>query len=73
MRSILFRHASKDHLLELVTPSRTYYIQADTSLDMKEWIEAFQSVILRARSTKVSIVHLLHFNVMYIIVNACLY
>lgn len=49
----LFRHASKDHLLELVTPSRTYYIQADTGLAMKEWIEAFQSVISQARSTKV--------------------
>jgi hypothetical protein len=44
-------HASKENLLELVTPSRTFYIQADNGSDMREWMKAFQVVIDYTRSS----------------------
>ena len=49
----LHRHHTKEHLLELVTPTRTFFIQADNQSDMDEWIKAFQRAIgsLRSSST----------------------
>lgn len=42
-------HSGKDHLVEVGTPQRIFYIQADNDYEMDEWLKAFQTVISSLR------------------------
>ncbi|XP_028390821.1 pleckstrin homology domain-containing family A member 2-like [Dendronephthya gigantea] len=45
--------SNKPHVFEVVTPQRTYYIQAESEEDMLEWVRAFKQVIrsIKGKST----------------------
>ena len=47
---------NKQNVFEVVTPDRTYYIQAESEPEMMDWIKAFKHVIrsIKGRSTVVS-------------------
>ena len=47
--SLFHRHSGKDHLVEVGTPQRIFYIQADNDYEMDEWLKAFQTVISSLR------------------------
>ncbi|XP_065882696.1 pleckstrin homology domain-containing family A member 2-like isoform X2 [Dysidea avara] len=44
----------KEHLFQIETPARTFYIQGETKEDTEEWIKAFQQVITGCRSGSLS-------------------
>ena len=52
---LLYSHAGKEHLLEVATPQRIFYIQGDNEEQMFDWIKAFQVVINIKRTATVSI------------------
>jgi len=37
--------AGKEHMFEVVTPSRTFYVQVDKEEDMQDWVRAFQELL----------------------------
>lgn len=41
----------KDHMVEVVTSSRTYYIQVDSEEEVDEWVKAFQDIIKTVRGS----------------------
>ncbi|CAI8041282.1 Pleckstrin homology domain-containing family A member 2 [Geodia barretti] len=43
--------SGKEHMLELVTPSRTYYIQMETEEEMEQWVKAFRSIMKTVRGS----------------------
>lgn len=43
--------AGRDHMFEVVTPSRTYYIQVETEEEVEEWVTAFKSVLRTVRGS----------------------
>ncbi len=47
-------HAGKEHLLEVATPQRIFYIQGDNEGEMSDWIKAFHAVINIRRTATVS-------------------
>ena len=39
------RATGRDNLFEVVTPSRTFFVQVDTKDDMKDWVAIFQQLL----------------------------
>lgn len=48
--------SNKENVFDVITPNRTYYIQAASKVEMSEWIKAFKTVIrsIKGKSTVVS-------------------
>lgn len=42
---IQFNFSKEKNTFEVVTPSRTFYIAADSEADLDDWIKAFHSVL----------------------------
>lgn len=40
-----YRVAGKEHMFEVVTPSRTFYVQVDKEEDMQDWVRALQELL----------------------------
>ena len=49
---LLFRLAGKEHLFEVVTPSRTFYVQVETDTEMEDWLKAFDILLKTSRSSQ---------------------
>ncbi|XP_046850491.1 pleckstrin homology domain-containing family A member 1-like [Xenia sp. Carnegie-2017] len=45
--------SNKENVFDVITPNRTYYIQAESKVEMSEWIKAFKTVIrsIKGKST----------------------
>ena len=39
------RVTGRENLFEVVTPSRTFFVQVDTKEDMKDWVAIFQQLL----------------------------
>jgi hypothetical protein len=50
--SPLCRLAGKEHLFEVVTPSRTFYVQAETDAELQDWLKAFETLLKTSRSSQ---------------------
>lgn len=44
--------AGKEHLFEVVTPSRTFYVQAETDAELQDWLKAFETLLKTSRSSQ---------------------
>ena len=50
--SLLFRLAGKEHLFEVVTPHRTFYVQAESDTELQDWLKAFETLLKTSRSSQ---------------------
>ncbi len=46
--------SSGKELMEVVTPTRTFLVQFDTSVELSDWVEAFTALISSVRSQEPS-------------------
>jgi hypothetical protein len=48
----------KEHMFELVTPSRTYYIQVETEEEVEVWVDAFRRLLSTVRGSHQVYIHI---------------
>ena len=48
----LFSLPGKEHLFEVVTPSRTFYVQVESDADMQDWVKAFNDLLKTIRPSQ---------------------
>ena len=72
MCSSLCRIPGKDHLFEVVTPSRTFFVQVDSDNDMQDWVAAFNTLLKTIRHPPEVCYQWIHQNCVYFVVQVAM-